>query len=115
LSGSAPGVVSDDQASLLPPLQTLDGFGRLGAPSTDAVSIAARDFDKTAKPGPATSAGLLRPRRRAAGRSTSPAAVHFPAADGRTSLAGVERAGFVSAPCRRFQALAAAGGTVPRA
>ena len=98
--GLSAGVVSDDQTSLLPPLQTLDGFGRLGSPSSEAVSIAARDFDKT-RPGPANPPGYygLDAGRRALNLSGSITSLQ-PMDD---VPPGVERAGFVSAPAVDFK------------
>jgi len=98
--GLSAGVVSDDQTSLLPPLQTLDGFGRLGSPSSEAVSIAARDFDKT-RPGPANPPGYygLDAGRRALNLSGSITSLQ-PMND---VPPGVERAGFVSAPAVDFK------------
>ena len=94
------GVVSDDQTTLLPPLQTLDGFGRLGSPSGDAVSISAKDFNET-RPSPANPPGYY-------GLDASRRALNLSA--GITSLqpiddlpSGIERAGFVSAPAVDFK------------
>ena len=98
--GLSAGVVSDDQTALLPPLQTLNGFGRLGSPSNDAVSIAARDFDET-RPGPANPPGYY-------GLDAGRRALNL--ASAITSLQpmddippGVERAGFVSTPAVDFK------------
>ena len=98
--GLSAGVVSEDQTALLPPLQTLDGYGRLGPPSSDAVSIPAREFAST-RPGPATPPGYY-------GLDTGRRA--FNLASAVTTLdpigeldAGIERLGFVAAPAVDFK------------
>ena len=98
--GLSAGVVSEDQTNVLPPLQTLDGFGRLGSPSTDAISIPANGFS-AARPGPATPPGYY-------GLDSGQRALNL--ASAVTSLqpmndlpAGAERAGFVSAPSVDFK------------
>lgn len=98
--GLSAGVVSDDQTTLLPPLQTLDGFGRLGSPSRDAVSISAKDFNEI-RPNPANPPGYygLDAGRRALNLSN--AVTSLQAMDGLPP--GVERAGFVSAPAVDFK------------
>lgn len=98
--GLSAGVVSDDQTTLLPPLQTLDGFGRLGSPSSDAVSISAKDFNEI-RPNPANPPGYygLDAGRRALNLSN--AVTSLEAMDGLPP--GVERAGFVSAPAVDFK------------
>ncbi|MEE2722052.1 MAG: DUF4159 domain-containing protein [Pseudomonadota bacterium] len=92
--GLSAGVVSEDHTALLPPLRTLDGYGRLGAPSADAISISARDFSD-ARPGPATPPGYY-------GLDTGRRALNI----GSTTTdltpigglpGGIERAGFVPA------------------
>ena len=98
--GLSAGVVSEDQTSVLPPLQTLDGFGTLGTPSTDAVSIAAKDF-VTAKPAPATPPGYY---GQDAGRRALNLASAVSSLQPIMGLpAGVERIGFVSAPSFDFK------------
>lgn len=98
--GLSAGVVSEDQTSVLPPLQTLDGFGRLGAPSTDAVSITAKAF-VAAKPAPATPPGYY---GQDAGRRALNLASAVTSLQPITDLpAGVERIGFVSAPSFDFK------------
>lgn len=98
--GLSAGVISDDQTTLLPPLQTLDGFGRLGSPSSDAISISAKDFNET-RPGPANPPGYygLDAGRRAlnlsSGIKTLEPMENLPP--------GIERAGFVSAPAVDFK------------
>ena len=98
--GLSAGVVSEDQTALLPPSQTLDGYGRLGAPSADAISISARDFSE-ARPGPATPPGYY-------GHNTGRRAFNI----GTTTTdlkpigdlpSGIERAGFVPAPSVDFK------------
>jgi hypothetical protein len=42
--GLSQGVIGEDGRALLPPLETVDGFGRLGAPPSTATAIAGRDF-----------------------------------------------------------------------
>jgi hypothetical protein len=98
--GLSAGVVSDDQSAVLPPLQTMDGFGRLGSPSSEAVSIPARTFAE-ARPGPSTPPGYY-------GREAGRRALNLAA--GVTSLeplgdlpAGIERQGFVTAPAVDFK------------
>jgi hypothetical protein len=98
--GLSAGVVSDDQTSVLPPIQTLDGFGRLGSPSTDAIGIAAKGFAE-ALPNPATPPGYY-------GQDTGRRALNL--ANAVTSLApmddlpiGAERAGFAAAPSVDFK------------
>lgn len=98
--GLSAGVVSDDQTSVLPPIQTLDGFGRLGSPSTDAIGIPAKSF-ANARPTPATPPGYY-------GRDTGRRALNL--ANAVTSLApmdglpiGAERAGFAAAPSVDFK------------
>ena len=98
--GLSAGVVSDDQNALLPPLQTLDGYGRLGAPSADAISIPARDF-ADAQPGPATPPGYY-------GLDTGRRAFNLGAAIADLKPIGelpngVERVGFVAAPSVDFK------------
>ncbi|MEX2453673.1 MAG: DUF4159 domain-containing protein [Rhodospirillaceae bacterium] len=94
------GVVSDDQTAVLPPLQTMDGFGRLGSPSTDATAIAARSFADT-RPTPSTPPGYY-------GRESGRRALNL--STGMTGLppiadlpAGVERQGFVTVPAVDFK------------
>ncbi|CAN0374167.1 unnamed protein product [Discosporangium mesarthrocarpum] len=98
--GLSAGVVSDDQTTLLPPLQTLDGFGRLGSPSSDAVSISAKDFNEI-RPNPANPPGYygLDAGRRALNLSNAVTALQ--AMDGVPP--GVERIGFVTAPAVDFK------------
>lgn len=98
--GLSAGVISDDQTALLPPLQTLDGFGRLGSPSSDAVSISAKDFNET-RPGPANPPGYygLDAGRRALNLSN--AITSLQPMDGLPP--GVERVGFISAPAVDFK------------
>lgn len=98
--GLSAGVVSDDQTTLLPPLQTLDGFGRLGSPSSDAVSVLAKDFDAT-RPSPSNPPGYygLDAGRRALNLSSAVTSLE-PMDD---IPPGVERAGFVSAPAVDFK------------
>ena len=98
--GLSAGVVSDNQTALLPPLQTLNGFGRLGSPSNDAVSIAARDFDET-RPGPANPPGYygLDAGRRALNLASTVTSLQ-PMDD---IPPGVERAGFLSTPAVDFK------------
>ena len=98
--GLSAGVVSEDQASVLPPIQTLDGFGRLGSPSTDAISIPSRTFGD-ARPGPSTPPGYY-------GQETGRRALNL--ASAVTALqpmdnlpSSVERMGFVSAPSVDFK------------
>lgn len=98
--GLSAGVVSEDRTSVLPPLQTLDGFGRLGSPSTDAVSIPSKGFGD-ARPGPSTPPGYY-------GQDTGRRALNL--ASAVTSLqpmddlpSSVERTGFVSAPSVDFK------------
>jgi hypothetical protein len=98
--GLSAGVVSDEQTAILPPLQTVDGFGRMGSPSPDAVSIPAKIFVE-ARPGPATPPGYY-------GRDTGRRALNL--ASAVTSLdpidalpAGIERTGFVTAPSVDFK------------
>ncbi len=52
IAGLSEGVAGADAAGVLPPLTSLDGFGRLGDPPSGAAPIAARDF-AAARPGPA--------------------------------------------------------------
>ena len=54
--GLSAGVGGEDGDALLPPLMTMDGYGRPGPPSADAASIPAREFGK-ARPSPATPPG----------------------------------------------------------
>lgn len=98
--GLSAGVVSDDQTTLLPPLQTLDGFGRLGSPSSDAISISAKEFGE-ARPSPANPPGYygLDAGRRALNLSSGITALQ-PMAD---VPPGVDRVGFVSAPAVDFK------------
>lgn len=98
--GLSAGVVSDDQTTLLPPLQTLDGFGRLGSPSSDAISIPAKDFSET-RVSPANPPGYygLDAGRRALNLSSGITALQ-PMED---VPPGVERVGFVSAPAVDFK------------
>ena len=98
--GLSAGVVSEDQTALLPPSQTLDGYGRLGAPSADAISISARDFSE-ARPGPATPPGYygLNTGRRAFNIGTTTTDLK-PIGD---LPSGIERAGFVPAPSVDFK------------
>ncbi|RZO38962.1 MAG: DUF4159 domain-containing protein [Rhodospirillaceae bacterium] len=98
--GLSAGVVSEDQTALLPPSQTLDGYGRLGAPSADAISISARDLSE-ARPGPATPPGYY-------GLNTGRRAFNIGATT--TDLKpigdlpnGIGRAGFVPAPSVDFK------------
>lgn len=98
--GLSAGVVTDDQTSVLSPIQTLDGFGRLGSPSTDAIGIPAKEF-AAAVPGPATPPGYY-------GQDTGRRALNL--ANAVTTLqpmdripAGVERAGFAAAPSVDFK------------
>ncbi len=98
--GLSAGVVSDDQTAVLPPLQTMDGFGRLGAPSSEAIGIPARRFND-ARPAPSTPPGYY-------GRDTGRRALNLAAGvSALTPLeglpAGVERQGFVSAPAVDFK------------
>lgn len=98
--GLSAGVVSDDQTTLLPPLQTLNGFGRLGSPSGDAVSISAKAFKDT-RPSPANPPGYygLDAGRRALNLASAVTSLQ-PMAD---LPPGIERAGFVSAPAIDFK------------
>ena len=98
--GLSAGVVGSDEATVLPPLQTMNGFGRLGPPSSEAVSIAARSF-ADARPGPSTPPGYY-------GRETGRRALNL--SQGVASLepigdlpAGIERAGLVSLPSVDFK------------
>lgn len=98
--GLSAGVVSDDQTSILPPIQTLDGFGRLGSPSTEAIGIQAKEFS-AARPGPATPPGYY-------GQDTGRRALNL--ANAVNTLVpmddmpiGVERAGFAPAPSVDFK------------
>ncbi len=52
LAALSVGVAGHDHAPMLPPLSSLDGFGRLGEPDPRAAPIPGRDFDTT-RPGPA--------------------------------------------------------------
>ena len=45
--GLSQGIVGDDAAAVLPPIETLDGFGAMGAPPSTAVAIPGRSFAKT--------------------------------------------------------------------
>ncbi|MGB0630828.1 MAG: DUF4159 domain-containing protein [Alphaproteobacteria bacterium] len=98
--GLSAGVVSEDQTALLPPLQTLDGYGRLGAPSADAISIPAREFSD-ARPGPATPPGYygLDTGRRAFNLGATIADL-APIGD---LPGGIERVGFVPVPSVDFK------------
>lgn len=98
--GLSAGVVSDDQTSVLPPIQTLDGFGRLGPPSSDAIGIQAGEFS-SARPGPATPPGYY-------GQDTGRRALNL--ASAVTALApmnnlpiGIERTGFAPVPSVDFK------------
>jgi len=42
------GVIGEDSRALLPPLEIMDGFGRLGTPPSTATAIAGRDFGTAA-------------------------------------------------------------------
>lgn len=101
------GVVSDDGNVLLPPLETLDGSGQLGAPSPDAISIFARDFGD-ATPGPATPPGYYGPdnARRALNLANAVGALS-PIGDLES---GVERTGFTTATSRNFKPWLLMGG-----
>ncbi len=44
--GLSQGIVGDDQQAVFPPLESLDGFGLLGAPPSTAVAIPGRGFAK---------------------------------------------------------------------
>ena len=98
--GLSAGVVSEDQTALLPPLQTLDGYGRLGAPSADAVSIPTLEFSDT-RPGPASPPGYygLDTGRRAFNLGATIADLK-PIGD---LPVGIERTGFAPAPSVDFK------------
>ncbi|MFQ5953954.1 MAG: DUF4159 domain-containing protein [Kiloniellales bacterium] len=51
------GVTGDDPDAVLAPIETLDGFGRLGAPPSAAAPLAVREFD-AAQAGPASPPGF---------------------------------------------------------
>ena len=98
--GLSAGIVSENENTVLPPLQTMDGFGRLGVPSSEAVAIPARNF-ADARPRPATPPGYY-------GRDNGRRALNMAAA--MTTLepigelpTGVSRTGFVSAPSVDFK------------
>lgn len=94
------GVASDDPTAVLPPLQTMDGFGRLGSPSTDAISIAAANFADV-RPSPATPPGYY---GREAGRRALNLSPGIAALEPLGALpAGVVRQGFVIAPTFDFK------------
>jgi hypothetical protein len=105
--GLSAGVVSGDRNALLTPLETLDGFGQLGAPSPDAISISARDF-ADARPGPATPPGYYGPDngRRALNLANTVGALS-PIGD---LASGVLRTGFNTAPPRDFKPWLLMGG-----
>jgi hypothetical protein len=85
------GVVSDNSNVLLPPLQSLDGFGRLGNPPPSASAIRDRDFAE-AIAGPASPPGYY--GNDAARRTLNLASAVTALAPMDTLPAGVERAGY---------------------
>ena len=85
------GVVSDNSNALLPPLQSLDGFGRLGDPPATANAVRDRDFAK-ATAGPGSPPGYY---GNDTARRTLNLASAVPALTPMAALpAGVERAGY---------------------
>ncbi len=93
--GLSAGVVSGDSATVLPPLRTMDGYGRLGAPTSDTVAIPAREF-ANARPNPETPPGYY-------GRDNGRRALNISAALSTLTPMGelpqgVARSGFVKAP-----------------
>ena len=66
LIGLSQGVADTESAEAIPPLQTLDGLGRLGTPPAAAVAITAKEIEG-GHDQPAPSPRLLRPRRYQAG------------------------------------------------
>ncbi|MBM3488828.1 MAG: hypothetical protein FJX67_19710, partial [Alphaproteobacteria bacterium] len=54
--GLSAGVVGEDAEAVYPPIETLDGFGRLGTPPSTASAITGRGFEE-ARPGPRTPPG----------------------------------------------------------
>jgi hypothetical protein len=93
--GLSAGVVSGDSAAVLPPLRTMDGYGRLGAPTSDTVAIPAREF-ADARPKPETPPGYygLDNGRRALNMAAALSAL---APMGELPQ-GIVRSGFVTAP-----------------
>ncbi len=93
--GLSAGVVSADSTAVLPPLRTMDGYGRLGAPTSDTVAIPAREF-ADARPKPATPPGYygLENGRRALNMSAALSALS-PMGE---LPPGIVRSGFVTAP-----------------
>lgn len=105
--GLSAGVIGSDATAVLPPLQTLDGFGVLGAPSSDAISVMSRDF-ADARPGPTTPPGYY---GRDTGRRALNMAQAIPALAPLGDLpAGIERSGMVSAPSVDFKPWLLLGG-----
>ncbi len=85
------GVVSDNSDVLLPPLQSLDGFGRLGDPPATANAVRDRDFTE-ATAGPGTPPGYY---GNDTARRTLNLASAVPSLRPMGELpAGVERAGY---------------------
>ncbi|MGE0744043.1 MAG: DUF4159 domain-containing protein [Rhodospirillales bacterium] len=92
--GMSAGVVGEDAEAVYPPLEALDGFGRLGAPPSTAAAIPGRTFEE-AKPSPRTPPGYY-------GRDAARRALNLnagvPALRPLGDLpSGVERLGFGSA------------------
>jgi hypothetical protein len=54
--GLSQGIVGDDAGAVLPPIETLDGFGAMGAPPSTAIAIPGRKFAATVA-APATPPG----------------------------------------------------------
>lgn len=94
------GIGGEDGDALLPPLMTLDGYGRLGPPSADAISVPAREFGE-ARPSPATPPGYY-------GRDNGRRALNLGSAAPELAPigelpSGVERRGFSSRPTVDFK------------
>ena len=98
--GLSAGIGGEDGDGLLPPLITLDGYGRPGPPSADAISVPAREF-ADARPSPATPPGYY-------GRDNGRRALNLGSAAPELAPigelpSGVERRGFSSSPAVDFK------------
>ena len=98
--GLSAGIGGEDGDGLLPPLMTLDGYGRPGPPSADAISVPAREF-ADARPSPATPPGHY-------GRDNGRRALNLGSAAPELAPigelpSGVERRGFSSSPAVDFK------------
>ena len=98
--GLSAGIGGEDGDGLLPPLMTLDGYGRPGPPSADAISVPAREF-ADARPSPATPPGYY-------GRDNGRRALNLGSAAPELAPigelpSGVERRGFSSSAAVDFK------------